>query len=939
MRHDQDAMRAALHAFDNAVRLLKTGNLEAAMEQNLRAASFASRHLEDPDCAIFFRSVALSLSDLCVSVRKRQNEVLQIVHQAKDVSKMLGDNRNWALLNLHLGRIYHFLNRSSDAVRLFESGLTEVEKLGDDDIKLQSAEFSGLFHFIHGQHNRALDYLEQAMSLADIYQEGRLFNRMIPIIFGSSAAFSGHFNRAIGVMDSSWRSASLKSDYLSAPFYRAQLGNILLMAGKRKEAFTHLNEALRESQNHKNVYGLVWSQRALAYYFYLENEPERSYEMLKKCLNESSQMGLQKPFYAFPWVLELLFQYHLRGFQPIPACDFQGEINNALKGVNIHLRGTAYRIQAKRCVLKTGHQDTAQAEELLLKSEQDLRNAQVPMGLARTKVEMALLRLRQGRKGEAKELTLQAWEGLSCLGIEFFPPELRPLINQSNVNITVREEDGSLLSRYMNMLSDLVPSADLNELLSRLVALTSKFFKAERGALFLASGSGPKSYPLLQTYYNLTPQEVNGEAFRDSMLYVLKAYRNHQPIKVKRSSSLDDAPSFLLKAILCLPLRIQDSVRGILYHDTRYSEAAFDFSNNTLIEIGRSLGTHVYRIQQYCQNMAEKTVTAIRETTSSGKLGGKGIICHSQAMQEVLAQSDKAARSDAPVLILGETGVGKELLARRVHNMSSRKMGPFVAVNLSAIPEMLLESELFGHEKGSFTGAVNQKPGRMELANMGTLFIDEIGDISLPVQVKLLRALEEKAFFRVGGVKSVSSNFRLVAATNRDLAKEVNNGNFREDLYYRLNVVPLLVPPLRMRGNDVVLLADHFINYYAKKYQKPIQEISQKSQALLKDYRWPGNVRELQNVIERSVILSDGKDLEIAGPKTHSGVNQESQFQENLFVDLPTMDELQRRYITHVIKKSNGKISGAGGAVEVLGMKRTTLYTRMKKLGVDLDPD
>ncbi len=331
-------------------------------------------------------------------------------------------------------------------------------------------------------------------------------------------------------------------------------------------------------------------------------------------------------------------------------------------------------------------------------------------------------------------------------------------------------------------------------------------------------------------------------------------------------------------------------------------------------------------------------MSALRETTSGGQLDGRGIICHSQTMQKVLAQSDKAARSDAPVLILGETGVGKELLARRVHGMSSRKVGPFVAVNLSAVPEMLLESELFGHEKGSLTGAVNQKPGRMELANMETLFIDEIGEISLPAQVKLLRALEEKAFFRGGSVKSIGSNFRLVAATNRDLVKDVGNGNFREDLYYRLNVVPLVVPPLRMRGNDVVLLVEYFFNKYAKKYQKPPQELSHKNQTILRAYQWPGNVMELQNVIERSVILSDGKDLELAVPQTRGGANQGYQFHENLLTDLPTMDELQRRYITHAIKKCGGKISGAGGVTEILGMKRTTLYTRMKKLGIVRQP-
>jgi transcriptional regulator with PAS, ATPase and Fis domain len=304
-------------------------------------------------------------------------------------------------------------------------------------------------------------------------------------------------------------------------------------------------------------------------------------------------------------------------------------------------------------------------------------------------------------------------------------------------------------------------------------------------------------------------------------------------------------------------------------------------------------------------------------------------------MREMLTRSDKAAKSDAPVLLLGETGVGKELLARRLHRMSSRKMGPFVAVDLSSIPEMLVESELFGHEKGAFTGATNRKPGRMELANKGTLFIDEIGEIPMSLQVKLLRTLEEKAFFRVGGVKNISSDFRLVAATNRDLVKEVEKGNFRGDLYYRLNVVPLIVPPLRKRGNDIVLLAEHFLAKYSKKYQKVLQKITSENQALLKAFQWPGNVRELQNVIERTVVLADVKDLKLMIPQTPSrGASAATEMHDNLLADMPTMDELQRRYINYTLKKTNGKMSGRGGATEILGMKRTTLYTRMKKLGI-----
>jgi transcriptional regulator with GAF, ATPase, and Fis domain len=280
------------------------------------------------------------------------------------------------------------------------------------------------------------------------------------------------------------------------------------------------------------------------------------------------------------------------------------------------------------------------------------------------------------------------------------------------------------------------------------------------------------------------------------------------------------------------------------------------------------------------------------------------------------------------VLISGETGVGKELLARRLHKMSPRRDYPLITVDPTTIPENLVESELFGHEKGAFTGADRQKNGRMVLAHGGTLFIDEVGEIPKSTQVKLLRVLQEKTLVRVGGTQTISSDFRLVAATNRDLAEEVAAGRFREDLFYRLNVVPIVLPPLKERIEDVLLLSQHFLSRYAAKYNRPELGLTEDDEARLKAYNWPGNVRELKNVIERAVILSSGERLMLDPPaKRIAHAN-------NPFADLPTLDELQRRYITFVLDKTQGQMGGPRGAAELLGMRRSSLYSRMKKLGI-----
>jgi len=306
----------------------------------------------------------------------------------------------------------------------------------------------------------------------------------------------------------------------------------------------------------------------------------------------------------------------------------------------------------------------------------------------------------------------------------------------------------------------------------------------------------------------------------------------------------------------------------------------------------------------------------------------RNLIARSAAMERLLETVAQVAPSEATVLVTGESGTGKEMIAGAIHFNSFRKDGPFIKINCAAIAETLLESELFGHEKGAFTGADRQKAGRVELAHTGTLFIDEIGDVPFSAQVKLLRVLQEKIFTRVGGTRSMASDFRLVAATNRDLVADVAAGRFRQDLYYRLNVVPLVMPPLRERGDDIVLLARDFLGQYARKYHRVLPELTKEDMATLMSYPWPGNVRELKNVMERTAILSSGNKLSLNLPALSGPAEVSS------FADRPTMDDLQRRYISHVLDLTGGRIGGPGGAAEVLGMKRTTLQARMKKLGI-----
>jgi len=304
-----------------------------------------------------------------------------------------------------------------------------------------------------------------------------------------------------------------------------------------------------------------------------------------------------------------------------------------------------------------------------------------------------------------------------------------------------------------------------------------------------------------------------------------------------------------------------------------------------------------------------------------------GIVGTSEVLQDALRQAQIVAPTDSTVLIHGETGTGKELFAGLIHELSRRCGGPFIRLNCAAIPEGLLESELFGHEKGAFTSANAQRIGRFEAANHGTLFLDEIGDVPLCLQPKLLRVLQEREFERLGSARTVRVDVRVIAATNRDLSELVAEQTFRMDLFYRLNVFPITLPPLRARREDIPCLVRHFVRNAAASIQRPIRTIPCEAVQSLMDYHWPGNVRELQNVIERAVILSEDGILRVPGLEPKRDI-------ENSNFGGSTLNEMERDYILDVLDESNGIIGGPSGAAQRLGLPRTTLISKMKKLGI-----
>jgi formate hydrogenlyase transcriptional activator len=386
-----------------------------------------------------------------------------------------------------------------------------------------------------------------------------------------------------------------------------------------------------------------------------------------------------------------------------------------------------------------------------------------------------------------------------------------------------------------------------------------------------------------------------------------------------------------VQSLCCIPLRGPNGVLGALNLGSTKEQSVDADDLRLLTHIASQLAASIENARAYQESKELKNKLKHEklylEDEMRSEFNFEEIIGDDPEILKVLSQVRTVAPTDATVLILGETGTGKELIARAVHRMSERRGRSFIKMNCAAIPTGLLESELFGHEKGAFTGAVSQKLGRLELADKGTLFLDEVGDIPVELQPKLLRVLQDQEFERLGGTRTIRVNLRLIAATNRDLAKSIAERQFRSDLFYRLHVFPIRMPPLRERRQDIPALVRYFVQKLARRMGKQIDKISSETMNKMMDWNWPGNIRELENLVERSVILTKGSIL-------HVPLAELWQPPENTEND-GTLVANDREHIIRVLRETRGVLSGPNGAATRLGLQRTTLQSKMQKLGIN----
>jgi formate hydrogenlyase transcriptional activator len=516
------------------------------------------------------------------------------------------------------------------------------------------------------------------------------------------------------------------------------------------------------------------------------------------------------------------------------------------------------------------------------------------------------------------------------------------------------------LELLLNLTTKITSSLDLREVLRAIAANIREVIHADAVVVSLPDAASGKSRVIAVDFphgkgavreeVTVTLSPANKKAI-DTLKPVVISTREREELAAE---AYEIATAEGIKAICLIPLVNRGRVLGTL-SISRTTETPFvpedvDFLSRASGQIAIAIENALaYReISELKDKLAQEKLYLEEEFRS--EMGFEQIIGSSAALKHVLQQVETVAPSDSTVLLLGETGTGKELIARAIHDRSRRKQRTLVKLNCAAIPTGLLESELFGHEKGAFTGAISQKIGRLELADQGTLFLDEVGDISTEIQPKLLRALQEREFERLGSTHTRKVNVRLVAATNRDLEKMIADREFRSDLYYRLNVFPIRIPPLRERREDIPLLVSYFVQKFSKQMQKNVETVPTAVMKGLTAWDWPGNIRELENFTERAVIVTRGKALEApfgelrkmdTDKTTHVVRKEQKQIVEESSdrrVDKNGIAEeyakKQREEIVRTLSACKGRVGGADGAAARLGMNRTTLLSRMKKFGI-----
>lgn len=845
-----------------------------------------------------------------------------LLSQAITFSKNMDDQARLCKLELHLAQIAKREGLYEQSEILNNEAWERAKKLNNETLFRQAALFTSDFLFWQGRISEAVKRYEEA--IGDLEK----FPADAPTLIGCATlgwcyGICGQTARGISLIDAA-RNKAKENDYLHVIRYTDIMSVLTLFDARRlKEAEVFLNNFFNSSEKDLGNYELWAGYASKAFILYHQQDLKGCFAFQTKAYEKSKSVGWFH--HRGPWNFDYMEGLEEAGLIH-PEMNYNSEIERLRTWPDIYMKGVGLRYLARRMMKEK--KSFKKIIPIVEMSIQLLTESGAKIELSHAQILKAEINFKTGNEEEARQLLNEAWLVFSGINPELFPEELLPYVEEDQA------ED-----YFLTILYDVVDAIGTvrghEELLKRIINLLLKFTKAGRGGIFLP---GKNNHLNLMASRNIDISYLESKEFEPYYNMVKEVFQKGNQITIEgKSDDHGEGGSQGSGTGWCIafPIKHQENVLGVIYLDNNLLWAIppkeYLFAMNIIAnQVAIALeNVDAYKEIAKLKERLEDETRIYREEFDSLPYHGD-IVGKSKAIKKVLSQIKKVSPTGSSVLILGETGVGKELVAKAIHRLSGRSDGPFIPVNSAALDPGLIASELFGHEKGAFTGASRMRRGRFELADRGTLFLDDIDTLSLEIQAKILRALQEKEFERVGGDRTIKSDFRLLAATNQNIEEMIDKGRFRQDLYFRLKVFPIRIPPLRERKEDIQLLALHFLNRLNLKFGKNIKGLKKYQLDKLTAYEWKGNIRELKHVIERAVILSDGKNLELPELNLTESINSEI-----LDDRILPMKEMEKEHILRALKQSSWKVSGKGGAAEKLEMKPTTLYARIRKLGIE----
>jgi transcriptional regulator with GAF, ATPase, and Fis domain/tetratricopeptide (TPR) repeat protein len=859
------------------------------------------------------------------SVKSESEWTTSILENALIRAQKINDQIFLSIINLHLAINQWQRGNFRVAEQYFEEGWKLGQKVEDRDFLKSIHTVGAYFFYLQGQFTKATKIYEKSFRGVEQFPESMSLLYAVAAM-GRSYAAIGQSSQGLGMLDAIRKHCLHLNQIQIADWAVLQMGYILKGLGRVQDALQLLAEIKPTAAKNDDVRFQEDRLLLKAMLYYWKKENNSSVKYLREYLQliKENEASLGMPIASYGFVLKLCWSMEQGSYPRFEDLTVKEAVEHSVSSENVFYKGYGYRYKA--LLQRKNGEPPREILSSLKTSLKLLEESGHRLTIARTQIELARFYLATGEEAKAKEEAKKAAAIILTNRTLEFPLDLRFLIKDISI-------EGNLLEEILQLNQEISAIGASDDIEKHIILTVIRITGAERGAIFMiGKGTDPIEFSL-RAAKNITAEDIQRSEFEIPLKIIRDTAITGKGIIKELNREIDKDRDVLdkIRSCICVPMIVKNTIVGVMYFDNRFLASAFKktdlqmftyFAAQAAIAMDNAEAyNEVKRLNKRLNNEKEYYKDQHLENLRVDSIIGDSI-----ETKAVINKVMQVAKTNTTVLILGETGVGKELVAGTVMDKSLRADKPYICVNCSAFSEGLIASELFGHEKGSFTGADKQKAGRFELADGGTLFLDEIGDIPMEVQVRLLRVIQTQEFERVGGTRTLHSDFRLIAATNQDLRELVRKGKFREDLYYRLNVFPITVPPLRIRRGDIRILAGHFLEVFAKKMGRPLKTIPEAELKNLEEYDWPGNVRELENVIERGVIMSPGTTFRTPKLATY---NQEPTEKTAI-----TLTEVEKQHILWALEKTNWKISGPGGAAELLDINYGTLRSRMKKLGI-----